>query len=920
MSIDTSKSIAIIDGNSLMHRAFHAVPTSMTAPDGRPTNAVFGFLSMLIKMIETFTPYGIIVAFDKGIPEFRLQAIEQYKSKRPPTDEDLKTQFPMVKELLEALDIPVVELAGWEGDDILGTLSTLAKAADIECFLVTGDKDALQLVNENTKVVNTRGGMSDVQVFDSIAVKDRWGVEPGQIPDLLGLMGDSSDNIPGVPGVGEKRARSLLEQYGSLDQVLANAQEVKGKLGENLRDFADLAIASRRAATIICDVPVDCDVAGARFPSYQVETVTKAFQKFALTSQLKKMLLFVEEGTAQPQEPPKEEAGIITWLSGDEAQSELVRILETPGRLAITIDDEASPVTLFSTNEPRLFCATENVVLGLGSQMVVENLASIYSSGRQVVAFDHKSILKLLFPADTSLMQELGLDEVDPARIFDCQIASYLLDSSKVPATLDKLVELHPQAAIGAEGLLAHAALDAAEADAAEAGAASGQPTDQVEANDYQSALKALALLRLEPILSSELQKQGASYCYEAIEKPLLLVLVQMERTGVCIDLDILGGLNKTLTARIDQLREAVIDAAGEEFNLDSPKQLSSILYDRLKLPTIKRTRTGYSTDASVLEELKSLHPLPGLMIEYRELAKLKSTYLDALPRLVANDGNIHTTFNQTVTATGRLSSSDPNLQNIPVRTDLGRQIRLAFVPKETSFSSGEACIVSADYSQIELRLLAHCSNDSNLVQSLIAGEDFHTMTAAQVWSIDIDQVTPELRNRAKAVNFGMVYGQQAYGLSQSLGVSFYEAQSLIDRYFETFPGVRDYLDKTVRLAHEQGWVETIFGRRRYIKELYSSNAATRGFGERTAMNHPMQGSAADIIKIAMIDVAKRIKADAYQAELIIQVHDELVFNCARDEVEDLCKMVKQSMEEAVSLRVPLTVEISSGANWAEAH
>ncbi|MCL2632677.1 MAG: DNA polymerase, partial [Coriobacteriia bacterium] len=624
----------------------------------------------------------------------------------------------------------------------------------------------------------------------------------------------------------------------------------------------------------------------------------------------------------------------LSYLSGAEARQSLQGYLQKGSVFSLVIEDSPGQASFFDTNETELYCLVEDKLLNLGEILSTETstaLAELYCQAELLIAFDHKALLGYLMPRDTTVAAAIDYAEVDPTRLFDCSLAAYLIDSTMVPGSLRALLERYPALA-----------------------------DEAAEVQEQLAALPRLAAQMLQQLIAD-----NALECYETIEKPLIAVLAQMERTGVRIDREMLAALNRTVTADLEDLRREAIEAAGEEFNLDSPKQLGVILFEKLKLPTAKKTRTGYSTDASVLEDLKPLHALPGLMLAYRELAKLKSTYLDALPRLVKADGKIHTTFNQTVTATGRLSSTDPNLQNIPVRTELGRQIRLAFVPDGASFAGvagmgagaavalaavapgaapaaapaavapaaaasvkplshtavpREAVLLGADYSQIELRILAHCSEDPGLVQSFIAGEDFHTMTASQVWSVDPADVTPELRNRAKAVNFGIVYGQQAYGLAQSLGVPYQDAQFLINRYFATFPGVRDYLDKTVAIARSQGWVETIFGRRRYLKDLFSSNASRRSFADRTAMNHPMQGSAADIIKLAMVEVMNRIVADGYAAELLLQVHDELMFNCAADEAASLGEMVKQTMEAACELKVPLVADINVGSNWAEAH
>jgi DNA polymerase-1 len=557
------------------------------------------------------------------------------------------------------------------------------------------------------------------------------------------------------------------------------------------------------------------------------------------------------------------------------------------------------------------------------------------------VCFDLKALLNYCLPKDTTRPATVDWQDLNSERFFDCQLAAYLLDSTRTPNSLLELLDKNPEARREPQATTTPQATATQQATTTQQATATPQAatTPQATATTPQTAKKdhptiassedltipeiavlAASLLSLQAILAQRLDQEAATTCFQQIEMPLVKVLAQMERVGVHLQLSTLKSINETLTSELESLRQQALAAAGQDFNLDSPKQLAEVLFDKLKLPAMKKTKSGYSTDASVLEELKNLHPLPSLMLEYRELAKLKSTYLDALPRLVAPDGNIHTTFNQAVTATGRLSSADPNLQNIPVRRQIGRQIRQAFVPNAKALGVSDALLLGADYSQIELRLLAHLSEDKGLIQAFRAGQDFHTMTAAQVWTVAPDAVTADLRSRAKAVNFGIVYGQQAFGLAQSLGVSFPEAQAMIDRYFQTFPGVKEYLDKTVAKAHQQGWVDTIFGRRRYIHELYSSNVNQRHFGERTAMNHPMQGSAADIIKLAMIEVSERLIQDGFKSQLILQVHDELVFNCATDETQALTTLVKQVMEGVVELKVPMLVEVATGENWAEAH
>jgi DNA polymerase-1 len=849
---------------------------------------------MLLKLADDFNPDGIVCAFDRGIPAFRLEAVEKYKAQRPPTDPDLKVQFPMVKQLLTSMDIPVVELDGWEGDDILGTLAAHGEREGMRCLLVTGDKDALQLASEQTSIVNNRTGMSDVIVYDPAAVMEKWGVEPACVPDYLGLMGDSSDNIPGVPGVGPKTATRLLQTYGTLESVLAHADELKGKLGENVRGNVEQARASMKVATIVRDVPVSCDLTAVSFPTYDAQTVTETFRELALMSQLKKVLALigkkpaVAQGNAELVGLENKPLSLGPLLTGDEALAAFERALGKGEEMAVLIEARTGD-SLFDSDR-LCYVAAEDALMVFSEGAIDSVCVRVLREGR-LIAHDSKALLQELIPPNSAKPAVLETRALDAERIFDLSLAAYLLDSSWDYSDRELLL-----------GQFLSDELPA--------------PTDGLP----RGAIHAAAFKKLAGILRHRLADDHSIECFSRIEMPLVLVLVQMERWGMNVDPAILAELNKGIAADIASLRERALAEAGEEFNLDSPRQLGSILFEKLKLPPVKKTRTGYSTDAAVLQEIKGLHPLPGIMLEYRELAKLKSTYLDALPQLIASDNHIHTSYNQAVAATGRLSSSDPNLQNIPVRTEMGRRIRAAFIPDPSVFEEGKAVFLSADYSQIELRLLAHLSGDEGLIEAFMEGEDFHASTAARVFGVSVEEVTPQLRSRAKAVNFGIVYGQQAYGLSQSLGVGFQEAQEMIARYFKAYPQVRRYLDATVAQAHEQGWVETLYGRKRHIREIYSSNSNTRGFGERTAMNHPMQGSAADIIKLAMIEVARRLVAEGLVSQMVLQVHDELDFNCAKSEVARLSVLVKEAMEGVADLKVPLVADVSVAPNWAQAH
>lgn len=870
------KTVAVIDGNSLMHRAYHAVPPTMTAPDGTPTNAAFGFLSMLLKFIEMEQPDALVCAFDKGRPKFRMEALEQYKAQRPPMDEDLKAQFPVIENLLAAMNVPVVALPGWEGDDILGTVAARDEELGYRTLLVTGDKDAYQLASDLTKIVTTKRGITDVVIYGPEEVEERYGVTPDQFTDFLGLKGDKADNIPGVPGIGDKKAASMLQAYGNLEGIYANLDKFKGKQLENLTNYKDDAFLSRQVATIVRDADFELDLESISFPNFDSEQVTKAFTDVRMMAHLAKILKI------QGSEATSIDLG--SWdnfVEGDEAKAAIELPVEGYVPVAWALDPQAS---LFGDGLTMAVNLGDSTAL-FRDEEAKEALAFLVRE-RAIAAADAKALLQVVFPADTAQDPLVSRGEILDAHMFDVTLAAYVADSNNGAATLGALMERYAGAVLPDEK----------------------DPQKQV-------ALQAAAIGSLVDPLAKELEKEGARKVYDAIDLPLVGVLACMERTGAALDVDHLKALNESTGAEVDRLRAAIYASAGHEFNVDSPKQLSEVLFDELGLTPKKKTRSGYSTNASVLKELTDEHELPSLMLEYREYAKIKSTYIDALPRMRAEDGRVHTSFNEMVTTTGRLSSSDPNLQNIPVRTDFGRQIRTCFVP----LNAGEV-FVSADYSQIELRLLAHLSGDEHLIASFNSGEDFHASTASRVFGVPMDDVTPQMRSRAKAVNFGIVYGQQAYGLSQSLRIPFYEAKEMIDRYFEVHPGVRAYLDDVVAQAHKDGYATTLFGRRRYIPELKAKNAAQRGFGERTAMNHPMQGTAADIIKLAMRQVQDELVVRDLGARLMLQVHDELDLSVPESEVEEVSDLLTSVMESVVELSVPLLVDVSAGANWAEAH
>ncbi len=878
----TKRVLAVVDGNSIIHRAFHGLPTTMTAPDGRPTNAAYGFISMLTKMVDVLEPDGVIVAFDKGRPAFRSEVLECYKAHRPPTASELKVQFPMVKELLEAMAVPMVEVDGWEGDDILGTLAARGEQAGMRVLLVTGDRDALQLVTENVSVVTTRKGITDIVTYDPQGVLERYGVTPAQVTDYLGLKGDTSDNIPGVPGVGEKTASKLIAEHGTLEAVLAAAPGIKGKLGERLRDHAEDARVSRTVATIRRDVPIDIDLDAVKWGGFDPATVAAAFAELRFSSLLERVLSSTGEKAPEPEAASVASMETLTGARADERVSDWLK--QGLGEwLGVALDDGTGE-SLFAVRRD-LAIAGDDAVAVVSGDDVPRAFKGLLADSR-VAAGDIKGLLEELCPSPIGdATCDTSLDAADSGRLFDCGIAAYLLESHRSTYEIGALYADY-------------------------CGAPLPEPTDALP----RVALEARAVAQLAPLLADRLEADHSLDCFSRIEMPLVPVLARMERVGVAIDTGVLSALAEETGTSIDALRVEIHELAGSDFNIDSPKQLAEILFEKMGLPPSKRTKTGYSTAASVLKTLAPDYRIAQLIMDYRELTKLKSTYIDALPRLLAEDGRIHTSFNQTVAATGRLSSSNPNLQNIPVRTEFGRRIRAAFIPE----AFGDT-ILGADYSQIELRILAHLSGDEGLIEAFTSGADFHAATAARVFDLGIDEVTTEYRARAKAVNFGIVYGQTAHGLGDSLRIGYGEAQGMIDRYFEAYPGVRRYLDDTVARAHQDGFAATMFGRRRRIPELKSSNHNLRNFGERTAMNHPMQGTAADIIKLAMIDVDRRLRAEGFSARMVIQVHDELVFECPAEEVERLSAMVREAMVGVVELAVPLEVDVSSGSDWSKA-
>ena len=822
-----------------MHRAFHAIDAPLTAPDGRPTNALFGFFAMFANVVSQLKPTGVIVAFDHGKPDFRYEVLEQYKLHRKPTDEKLKQQFPIVRELLETLNVPVVRMEHWEGDDILGTLAHRAEELGIHAYLATSDKDAYQLLSELTSAVTTKPGQrSELVITTPTDVVERYGIRIDQVIDYLGLKGDPSDNIPGIKGIGEKTAQKLLSEYDTMEHIIeaAKAGEIGGSIGAKIAAGEQEARASRQVATIVCDVPVDIDVGDVAFGRFDRDEVSDAFTALRVRAPLTKLLA-------------------------------LQALYGSKGGDADEVND-VSGLSPIQTTTPT-------------------------SSDSRSNDSRHEAVRD---PDDSAGVSEVAQCAVikpseapDPAKLlagveFNLEIAAYLLNSARAHYDIGSLAHEYLGIEVPAQTSLLDAEVDDAD-----------------------------ITRRLTEVLATQLYEQGMWELYTDIELPLKPILERMEQTGIKLDIALLGELAAEGRTEITDLVSQIYALAGREFTIDSPKQLAEILFENLGLTPGKKKKTGYSTDVSVLEKLVDAHPIIELIMQYRELVKLQSTYLEALPRLVGTDGKLHTHFNQTVTATGRLSSSEPNLQNIPVRTELGRRVREAFIPARPGWK-----LLSSDYSQIELRVLAHLSGDEGLIAAFAGGDDFHTETAMRIFDVDKKEITTEIRTIAKAVNFGIVYGQTAHGLAQTLAIPNSEAQEMIDRYYAAYPRVKTYLGELVEQAQTQGWVATAFGRRRLIPEIHSPVYNVREFGKRTAMNHPMQGAAADLVKLAMIAVDGKLCAEKLESRMLLQVHDELIFEGPAEEMERLGELVTQAMVEVAQFKVPLEVSIAVGDTWAE--
>ncbi len=885
------KELYIIDGNSYIYRAFYAIKNLSTS-SGLPTNAVFGFANMLMKVIKEKSPDMIAIVFDPKGPTRRHSEYKEYKAHRPPMPRDLVPQIPYIHRLVEAFRIPVFIQDGQEADDVIATLTRKALASAAEVTIVTGDKDILQLVGPGVVVYDTL----KEKVFGPKEVEERFGVGPDRMIEIMGLMGDSSDNIPGVPGIGEKTAQALIQQYGSIENLLAHVQDItKPKLRQSLIENEHLARLSRDLALLRSDLPIQMDEDALKRKEPDNSTLLALLRELEFPSLLKYVT----------QEPEKEKK-YFPVLEETEFQ-DLLSKLASAGEFSF--DTETTSLNPLQAELVGLAFAVaphEAYYLPLCHTCV---------NAPKQLALDQALVsLKPIFedPGIRKIGQNLKYDMLVLGRYginvkgvyFDPMIASYLLHPGR---------QSHGLEALALEFLNCKTTTYAEVAGTGKKQIGFHE-VDIKTATDY-SAEDADIALRLKQVLEPRLREQNLERLFRDVEMPLLEVLIGMERTGIKIDAGFLQVLSKRLEREISAIVTTIYELAGCEFNINSPKQLADILFVKLRLTPTKKTKTGFSTNVDVLEDLAHLHPLPAEILKYRTVSKLKSTYVDALPVLIdPATGRLHTSFNQTVTATGRLSSSDPNLQNIPIRTDVGREIRQAFIAEPG------ARLISADYSQIELRVLAHLSGDPALIQTFLEDQDIHTRTASEILGLPPEEISAEMRRKAKAVNFGIIYGISAFGLAQDIGVSNAEAKRYIDGYFSRYPNVRLFIDRTIEDARTKGYVTTLFGRRRFIPELSSSAAAVRNFGERMAVNTPIQGTAADLIKIAMINISTRIDREGLASKMILQVHDELVFEVPDHEIETMKKLVREEMETVVRLSVPISVELAVGNNWDEAH
>ena len=855
-------SLYLIDGHNVLYRTFFGVPR-LTAPDGTPTNVVLGVARILLKILREERPDAVVAVFDSREPTPRHAIYPEYKANRLKTPEDLAAQIPVVDEMIDALGVRRLSVAGAEADDIIGTLSRRAEERGMDVVIVSSDKDMYQLVSPRVKV---RDGLKEHTVGEA-QVEEVFGVPPGKVADLLALAGDPSDNVPGVPGIGEKTASELIREFGSLDAVLAHPERLKGARREKIEKGADAARLALRLVTIDRDIPIREDWSEFTPRGIDASRVVPLFRRLGFRKLLEELDLGKESPPEGKGDPPKS----VAWKRAGSVDTFLHAL--GPGKFA---------------SAGLAYDGDRETVVGIAVEGKGVHLLPADGSARAARALSARGATIYLHDGKALYRRDAGAGTGEDPRLFDTQVAGYLLEPEEGTPSFPKLRARYLPASLGApEG----------------------------ESPEGRAAERAGATLALGKVLEERLAEAALLDVFRGIDMPLLPVLHRIEEKGIRIDPGIFAELSEGLARDISAIERKVAAAAGTDFNINSPKQLAFLLFEKLGLPPVKKTKTGYSTDVEVLERLKDLHEIPSLVLEYRTVAKIRSTYVDVLPgRIDPRDGRIHTTLHQTQTATGRLSSSDPNLQNIPIRTELGRRIRAGFVAEQGNL------FVGADYSQVELRLLAHLSGDAELIRRFRQGDDIHAATAAAVFGVDPSAVTPELRRRAKVINFGILYGMSPFGLSRELGIGGKEAKTYIDHYFDRYQGVKEYIDGLKITARKDGYVLTIMGRRRTLKDIDSRNKVLREAAERMAINTPIQGSAADLIKMAMIRVDREFREAGMEARLILQVHDELIVEAPEREAAGSERILKEAMEGVAKLSVPLTVSVSRGKNWGEIH
>ena len=861
------KRLLILDGNSLLNRAFYAVPL-LSNSEGTHTNAIYGFTNMLFKMREDIKPDYIVCTFDKKAPTFRHLEYGDYKAGRKKMPPELAEQFPIVKEMLKLFSITTYELDGFEADDIIGSLAKVAEGEGIEVYIMTGDKDVLQLAAKDINVCITKKGVSEIEVYNYDRMVEEYGVTPTQFIDVKGLMGDKSDNIPGVPGVGEKTAFKLIKEYGSVEAVLENIDNISGKkLKENLTEYSEQAIFSKKLATIMTNVPIDFDLDEIKSKDdYNKDQLKALFTKLQMKSILDKL------SNGEEEEPEIEVK--ITNIENNKELEDLFK----------NINEEVYINFTYLNKEKYSTIEIDKIFINYDEKNYLINFKELAQEEENIKAFkeffENEDILKNGYSIKNALtaLKKLGIEFKGLA--FDCELAAYLIDSSKGEYTLLSLINNY----------------------------LSKFPNVK-EGEEYLVGISFMKELTL--VLKKKIEEEKMEKLMYDIELPLETVLSSMESIGFKVNKDILDELSIKFKRELEETQKEIFELADEEFNINSPKQLGKILFEKLDLPVIKKTKTGYSTNAEVLEKLKDKHPIIEKITYFRQLSKIYSTYVEGLKSVIDTDGSIHSTFNQTVTTTGRLSSTEPNLQNIPIKYEMGREIRKVFIPKE----EGDL-LISADYSQIELRVLAHISGDENMIDAFNHHSDIHTKTASEVFKVPVEEVTPLMRSRAKAVNFGIVYGIGDFSLSQDLNISRKEAKEYMDIYFERYPKIKEYISKVINEAQTKGYVLTMLNRRRYIPEANASNKIVKALGERLAMNAPIQGTAADIIKLAMVNVYNKLKELNLNSKLILQVHDELIINVVKGELDIVKKLLKEEMENTIKLSVPLDVDVNVGEDW----